>query len=292
MSTFNKKSNITYYRKSDLMRLIKPIPRDIHKGVRGGVLICGGSWNYRGAPILAALGALRAGAGLVVLAVPDFMAGAASIIVPEAIFVPLSTMNNVVEKISVECCVAQWAAKCDSAVFGPGTGRDKSLGPITEWFWNNWRKPLLLDADALHFFSLLDEKLPQRDDVVITPHSGEAAVILGLSAEEINSDRTVYAQRLTQKAGVAVLKGMDTVVAKSDELRIIKEGSPSLAVPGSGDVLSGAIGALLASGISPYNAATAGTLIHAVAGMNIEGKKGLRGVLARDIADEIPFAFC
>lgn len=291
MPTFDEKENVSYYRRDDLRDLIEPIPRDIHKGRRGGVLICGGSWNYRGAPILAALGALRAGAGLVVLAVPDFMADAASIVVPEAVFVPLSTKNSVIELDSVACSVTQWSQRCDSAVFGPGIGRDKSLGSITEWFYGNWGKPILLDADALYFFPAPESELAVREDVVITPHSGEAAALLGVTAEEVNSDRLGSAQKLAARAAVAVLKGMNTVVARTGENRVVAEGSAALAVPGSGDVLSGAIGAFLASGARPYDAATAGVLLHAVAGSNIEERKGLRGALAREIADELPFAF-
>lgn len=284
-------ANLSYYKRDKLEELLKPVPRNIHKGDRGGVLIVGGSWNYRGAPVLAALGALRAGAGLVVLAVPDFIADAASALLPEAVFVPLRTINNTIEMDSLELCVSEWGERCDSAVLGPGLGRDKSVGLLTEWFWGNWNKPLLLDADALYFFSMLNFKLPLRADTVITPHSGEAAVILGVTAARVNEAREAYAQQLTQKASVAVLKGMRTVVAKAGENRIIDEGSPSLAVPGSGDVLSGAIAAFLASGITPFDAATAGALLHAAAGSDIEARQGTRGALAREIADALPFVF-
>lgn len=288
---FNEQLNVSCYYRNDIRKLLKPLPRDIHKGNRGGVLIFGGSWHYRGAPILAALGALRAGAGLVVLAIPDFMVEAASIVVPEAIFVPIYTKNNIIEMDTVGCCIAEWTKRCDSVVFGPGIGRNESLEMATEWFWHNWDKPLLLDADALYFFSLLNTKLPARSDVVITPHCGEAAAILGLTASEVNSERIASAEKLTKKAGTAILKGKNTIVAGAGRLSVINEGSPALAVPGSGDVLAGAVGALLALKIPPYDAALAGALLHATAGSHIEEKKGLRGILAREIADELPYAF-
>lgn len=283
--------NVAHYKRDKLEELVKPVPRGIHKGDRGGVLVVGGSWNYRGAPTLAALGALRAGAGFVVLAVPDFIADTASALLPEAVYAPLRTTNNTIEAVSLELCVSEWYKRCDSAVFGPGLGRDKSVGLLTEWFWGNWNKPLLLDADALYFFSKTNYKLPLRADAIITPHSGEAAVILGVTAAEINQARGIFAQQLAQKSGAAVLKGMNTIVAKAGENRIIDEGSPSLAVPGSGDVLSGAIGAFLASGMTPFDAATAGALLHAAAGSDIEARQGTRGALAREIADALPFAF-
>jgi len=233
LPVFDERLNVSYYKKSDLKEFLKPVSRDIHKGNRGGVLVFGGSWNYRGAPLLAALGALRAGAGLVVLAIPDFLVDVAAVVVPEAVFEPLATKNNIIELESVEYCTRQWAGRCGCAVVGPGTGRDKSLEQITKWFWSDWQKPLLLDADALYFFSLLKHKLSKRDNVILTPHSGEAAAILGVTAKEVNAARILAAQQLTEKAGVAVLKGMNSVVAKAGESRIINEGSPSLAVPGS-----------------------------------------------------------
>lgn len=291
MPTFDKQLNVSYYYKNDIRKLLKPLSRDIHKGSRGGIFIFGGSWIYRGAPILAALGALRAGAGLAVLAIPDFMVETASTIVPEAIFMPLCTRNNVIEPDSAKYCIAEWTERCDCAVFGSGIGRNKSLEPLTDWFWHNWSKPLLLDADALYFYSLLKAKLPKRDDVIITPHSGEAATILGSTIADVNADRMASTEKLTEKAGTALLKGMDSVVVGAIGRAIVKEGSPSLAIPGSGDVLSGTIGALLASGIPPYDATLAGTLLHAVAGASIEAKKGLRGALAREIAAELPYAF-
>lgn len=291
MPTYDEKLNISYYQKNDLTGLLKPVPRNVHKGEKGCVLIFGGSWNYRGAPILAALGALRAGAGAVVLAIPDFMVDMASAVLPEAIFAPVSTLNNMIEAESVECSFAQWRDRCDSVIFGPGIGRDKSLQPITERLWSNCDKPLLLDADALYFYALIKNRLGGRGDAVITPHSGEAGAILGITPGEVNKRRFDSAQKLTDKAGTAVLKGMDTVVAQRDGIRIIKEGAPSLAVPGSGDVLSGVIGAFMAVGMPPFDAATAGALLHAAAGSSLDAKKGTRGILAREIADELPLAF-
>lgn len=292
MPIYDNELNATYYYADDLAAIIVPIPRDTHKGKKGGVLIFGGSWNYRGAPVLAALGALRAGAGFVVLAVPDFMADSASVIVPEAVFAPLPTTGGVIHEDGVMLALEQWGSKCNSAVLGPGIGRGKSLESVTALIWNNWKKPLLLDADALFFFAALKDKLIFRKDAVITPHAGEAAAILSLTADEVSARRFVSARMLSARAGVAVLKGMDTVVTSGGENRIIKEGTPALAVPGSGDVLSGAIGAFLASGAAAFDAATAGALLHAVAGSNLERKyRGVRGILAREIADELPFAF-
>lgn len=292
MPAYDDELNLTYYDADDLAALLIPIPRDVHKGKKGGVLIFGGSWSYRGAPVLAALGALRAGAGFVVLALPDFMVDSASVTVPEAVFAPLPTVGGVIQEGGVKLALEQWGSRCNSVVFGPGIGRDKPIERITELIWNNWNKPLLLDADALFFFAALKDRLAFRRDAVITPHVGEAAAILALTADEVSAKRLISARTMAKRAGVVVLKGMDTVVVCGGESRVIKEGSSALAVPGSGDVLSGAIGAFLASGATPFDAAATGALLHAIAGSILEKKyKGVRGILAREIADELPCAF-
>lgn len=282
--------SILSFIKEDISALLPPIPRNIHKGKRGGVLIAGGSVNYRGAPLLAGLGALRSGAGLVVLAVPDFMADGASLFLPEAIIVPLKTRGDTVLLDSLEQATEQWKNRCSTAVVGPGLGRNEGSELITGWFWKKWEKALLMDGDSLHFLSFEKYRPDFRPDAVITPHSGEAAALLGVTSEEINKNRIGSAVLMSQAAGTVLLKGMDTVVySKGKNITIIKEGSPVLAVPGSGDVLSGSAGALMASGIPIYNAVLLAAAAHAAAGSSIERKSGIRGILAREIADALPF---
>ena len=118
--------------------------------------------------------------------------------------------------------------------------------------------------------------------------SAEAGRILGLTPAEVDSKRAECVLSLTAKTGQALLKGRNTLVASSEELRMIAAGSPSLAVPGSGDVLSGIIGAFIAAGIPIADAATAGALAHGLAGEALEARLGVRGALAGEIADEIP----
>lgn len=278
-----------YYR-NDLKGMLPEIDRGIHKGDRGGVLVVGGSSNYRGAPLLAALGALRAGAGLVVLAVPDFMADSASLLLPEAIFAPLTTTAaGEIAAEHVEDAISPWVNRCGAAVFGPGIGRHSGNGELLRLFWDKWKAPLLLDADALFFYAQMKNSLKHRDNAVITPHVGEASRILGVAAREINDAREVSCRMLSSVAEVAVLKGQRTLISSHSLTRMVCEGSPALAVPGSGDVLSGVTGAFLASGMEPLDAATAAVLAHACAGNELEKKYGLRGSLAREIANEIPY---
>ena len=280
---------LSMYYETDIKRVLPQLPRTIHKTERGSLLICAGSASYRGAPLLAALGALRAGAGLVCLAVPDFIASEIAAALPEAVILPLPTKDSAVDAEAAKDLLDKCGAKCIAAAIGPGMGRGDEAGELFSWFWHCWRAPLLIDADMLYFFASNFEKLPERGDVLLTPHGGEAGRILGISADEINAAREKSVRMLTRKNGFALLKGRNTLIASSSgELRMIAAGSPALAVPGSGDVLSGIIGAFMASGLSVIDAATAGALAHGAAGERLENSKGLRGTLAREIADEIP----
>ena len=275
------------YDRKDILDLLPRYGRGIHKGSRGCVLICGGSENYHGAPLLAALGALRAGAGLVVLAVPDFMVDSASMLLPEAVFAPLHTINGRVEPQSAADSISPWLDRCGAAVFGPGAGRDDNIGEVTQWFLKNWTSPLLVDADGLYFLGKFQAEPAHKQNLLITPHAGEAASLLKTTAQIVNEDRKTAVSSLSTIAAVALLKGSGTMISDSREIRKILEGSPSLAVPGSGDVLSGVVGAFLAAGLGVFDAATAGALVHAAAGSEIEKKRGVNGTLAREIADEI-----
>ena len=280
---------LSLYCEEDIKNMLPPLSRSIHKTERGSLLICAGSAAYRGAPLLAALGALRAGAGLVYLAVPEFMASEISAALPEAVILPLPARGGAVAAEEAEALIAEWMPRCGAAAIGPGVGRGEEAGALFSWFWNNWRAPLLIDADMLYFFARDLGKLEERADVLLTPHGGEAARILGVSAAEVGASREKSARALTKKAGYALLKGRNTLIASSSgELRMIAAGSPALAVPGSGDVLSGVAGALMASGLSVMDAATAAALAHGAAGERLEKKNGVRGTLAREIADEIP----
>lgn len=275
--------------KDDIKNFIPALPRDIHKGRRGGVLVVGGSINYRGAPLLAALGALRTGAGLVVLAVPDFMIETASSFLPEAILVPLKTTCHHIEKETIVTSLSPWINRCNAAVFGPGIGQDASVLGCMEVFFDMWDKTLIVDADALRFMPRA--KIRKSNNLILTPHHGEAAAIMEMdmtAMNELSISRMNICKAISDTYGVCVLKGMDTLVAYGESMRVIKEGSPSLSVAGSGDVLSGTIGALSALGLSPYDAASAGALLHAAAGSHIESQRGISGILAREIADAVP----
>ncbi|MBR4401513.1 MAG: NAD(P)H-hydrate dehydratase [Synergistes sp.] len=279
---------VTLLSREDMRSLLPVISRDIHKTKRGNVLIIAGSSEYRGAPLLTALGALRAGAGLVFLAVPEFMAQYAIEKLPETIVLPLPEKDGRMCVPEAKEMLFKVMEKCSAVAAGPGCGRSVSVERLFSWLWQSCKLPMLLDADMLWFFASHKETLAPRSDVLLTPHSAEAGRILGITASEVDLNRAASVRVLSEKAGSALLKGRNTLIYSDDGLKMIDAGSPALAVPGSGDVLTGVIGAFMASGMKAADAAAAGALAHALAGEALEEKYGTRGTLASEIADAIP----
>jgi NAD(P)H-hydrate epimerase len=271
----------TGYGASDIGLFAPRVSRGIHKGSRGALLIIGGSSNYRGAPALSALAALRAGCGLVALAVPESLVAGAGTLLPEAIFIPLPEKNGHISFDGLGAALRPYFEKFDAVVAGPGLGRSPDAGRAVEFLHGECPVPMLVDADALRFGCKF-----RRSDVVATPHAGEAAHILGVSPEDVDKRRLESCAALAAKFGTAVLKGPHTLISDGRERRIVLEGGPELAVPGSGDVLSGIIGAYLASGMAPMDAATLGAVVHGVSGALSAGGNP-SGLLAREIADGI-----
>ena len=269
-----------------------------HKGEAGRVLIIGGGAGMSGAPRLAALGALRGGAGLVEVAVPAASMPEVRASLPEALTVALPRPE--------ENRHAQWSARhldalapalaaARAVVIGPGMGRmngaDQLLAALLEL---SARPPLVLDADALHALAERPEfltRLDKRD--ILTPHPGEAARLLGLSTARLREDRFGALSRLAALApAVWVLKGPGTLIACPGEASILVPWNvPQLAVGGSGDVLAGLVGSLLAAGYSAPDAACAGVHLHALAGLSLAGRYPRRGNGPRDIADALPGAW-
>lgn len=278
---------IKEFKKENLKSMLLPLSDDIHKGSRGAVFVCGGSMNYRGAPLLAALGALRAGAGYLVLAVPDFMAHSVASFLPEAIVAPVKTVNGVMLSAALNRTAAEWGKRCNAAVFGPGIGRNPAMSKTVANFISAWQKPLLLDADALWFVA--KDGITPRSNLLVTPHAGEAAMLLSTNADTIQADRESSVLSLAKLTGNALLKGKNTLVSNGANIHKILAGSASLAIPGSGDVLSGIAAAFAASGMDMFEAATAAAIAHALAGECLEEKYGLRGALAREIAENLPY---
>jgi NAD(P)H-hydrate epimerase len=253
-----------------LARLLGPRRGDAHKGDFGHVLVGGGDAGMSGAAHLAAQAAARCGAGLVSVATRAAHATTLNAGCPEL-------MVHAVEQAGE---LAPLLRRATVVVVGPGLGR-------SAWSQQLFARlleadlPLVVDADALN---LLAYEPLRRDDWILTPHPGEAARLLAVPGEEIQSDRFAALQRLmAQYGGSVVLKGAGSLVGDSAcGVRLCARGNPGMASGGMGDVLSGVLGALLAQRLPRFEAATTGVWLHAVAADHA-AQQGQRGMLASDL---------
>ncbi|MBX3055969.1 MAG: NAD(P)H-hydrate dehydratase [Anaerolineae bacterium] len=268
--------------------LLPPRPKDGHKGSFGKVLIAAGCDQYRGAPVLAAKGAFRAGAGLVALATPDVVRQTAVVALPEATYPPIAAEKVLAAETAVQ--LLPTLPQYDALLVGPGLGQT-AVDFLTTLLTAPSLPPLVLDADGLNGLAQLPDwprLLPP--DTVLTPHPAEMARLMGISlADLLARDRVEVAQEQARAWGqVVLLKGAYTVVAAPDgRVTILPFANPALAVGGSGDVLSGVIVALLGQGVRPYAAAILGGYLHGAAAALYPGDTGL---LAGELADLIPQA--
>jgi hydroxyethylthiazole kinase-like uncharacterized protein yjeF len=257
-----------------LARWLLPRRRNTHKGESGHVLCIGGDEGSGGAIALCTEAALRTGAGLVSVATRAGHVAALLSRRPEAMVRAVESTSDLVPMLARSHVVA----------IGPGLG-------LHDWgralFHHAVRseKPLVLDADALNLLADMPQSL---EDAILTPHPGEAARLLGCTTADVQRDRFGAAAAIARRhASVVVLKGAGTIVAAPDQVpRVIDAGNPGMAVGGMGDVLTGVIAALRAQGLSAFDAASAGALLHALAG-DAAAWDGERGLLPGDLFPHI-----
>ena len=247
-----------------------------HKGDFGHVLVVGGDFGYGGAPRLAAEGALRVGAGLVSVATR------AEHVAPLLAARPELMVHAVEEAEDLEPLLE----RATVLVVGPGLGREQWGRELLKRVMKS-AKPLLLDADALNLIAESPSELPLW--CVISPHPREAARLLSCTTEEIQRDRFAAATKLADRfRTVAVLKGAGSIVADPDgRLDLCPIAEPALASGGTGDVLAGVIGGLMAQRLTPALAARVGVIAHARAGVAAASRGGARGVIASDVLAEL-----
>lgn len=245
---------------SDL-RPVFPLPRpDDHKGSRGRVAVVAGSTTYPGAAVLAARGALALGAGFTVAVVPEpiadiLRASAPGILVRAIAAAPDGSFG------SAEAVLAA-VADADAVVAGPGLTTGGAVPQLVHRLIAEVDRPLLLDADGLNALDGPGMLAGRRAPVVIAPHPGEAARLLGSSNEAVQHDRLAAADALCGTGMVCLLKGARTLVTGGGRRAVIVAGNAGLAKAGSGDVLAGMIGTLLAQGVDAYDAAVLGAHLH------------------------------
>lgn len=261
-------------------------PRDpaMHKK-KAEVLLIAGSREYLGAALLCARGAYRCGAGLVKLALPEALAPFAMAALPEAVVVGFSA-DGALSDIHLEALLAL-AADANAVVVGPGLGRRTGTLALVQELWRRLPMPAVFDADALASLDVDDAPGGER---VLTPHEGELKGLQGPQA--LQAGRVAAVRALARRSGaVTLLKGPATLVAQPDGgLTVNGSGNASLATAGSGDVLSGAIAALLAQGANGLDAAALGAWAHGEAAEAWCEDNADRGLLASDLADLLPRA--
>lgn len=266
---------------------------DVHKGLCGRVLVIAGSKGMTGAAALASMASLRAGAGLVTLAVSESVHDILSSKLTEVIIKTLPEENE--ELIYEESLktLMDLSNKNDVVVIGPGLGRNPSTVQIIQKFIEQTDKQLVIDADALYALSKNTNVLEEKSRMpILTPHLGEMARLINKSTDEIKNNLISTARETAELfQSIIVLKDSRTVVAYPDgNVYINTRGNAGMATAGSGDVLAGIIGALAAQhNNSNFDSAVCGVYLHSMAG-DIAASSGMIGLIASDIVQAIPSA--
>jgi NAD(P)H-hydrate epimerase len=279
---------------SDIAKLLPTRSEESNKGSSGRLEVIAGSRDFSGAPVMCSMAAYRAGAGLVEIATPQSVHPTVAAHVVEPVFRPLPEADGSLNREALEP-VSVALEKAKACVAGPGLGLTDGTVDFVRGLLHLTSErhiPCLIDADGLNSVSKIDQWWPIASDLVLTPHPGEMSRLTRISIEEIQQDRLGVAREHAEKwQCVVVLKGAGTVVAAPDGEAVINPtGGPNLATAGTGDVLSGIIGAMLVQGLSPFHAAVCGVYLHGHAGDLLRSELGDIGTLASDLVDALPDA--
>ena len=275
--------------------VLRDIPRrgaDSTKFTSGNVVVIGGSGGLSGAPSMAALAAMRAGAGYVTVAAPRSLELAFAARLLEAMFVGLPEDEGALTTESLEDAV-QAIHRADAVVVGPGIGRTPGAQALVRALVGRVDVPLVLDADGLNAMAGRLEDLRQRRwPTILTPHAGELGRLLEVDSQAVAARRLHHAAAASARSkALVVLKGDDTLVAApAGRVAVSRGGAPALATAGTGDVLSGVVAAMLAKGLRAPHAACAGVYAHLRAGQLAAAPHGPDGVIASDVIAALPAA--
>ena len=273
---------------------LKPRAPDAHKGDFGKVCIIAGSTGMSGAAALAGRAALRAGAGLVRVAVPKSVLPIVASIEPSFTTIPLP--EDSAGRISAKAVntILDAAGENDVLAFGPGIGTSTALRSILQALIEQKQLRLLIDADGLNNLSKIkDWPTKLKASAILTPHPGEMKRLwVGFFREKLPPGRQQQAEQLAKSARtIIVLKGAGTLVTDGQKVYINKTGNPGMATAASGDVLTGVIAALMGQGLNNFDAVVLGGYIHGLAGDITAEKFGQVSLIATDIIQALPDAF-
>ena len=268
----------------NVLNILPDRDQNAHKGDFGKILLLCGSRGYTGAAYLAAMGALRSGAGLVFLGVPESIYAIEAVKLNEAIVFPLPDRDG---KLSIEAIpeILERLPKLDAVLMGPGLGQSEDVRQVVKTVLERAACPVVLDADGINVMAAHKDILRDRTaPTVLTPHAGEFARLGGGSG-----DRQTEAEQMARDLGcIMLLKGHRTVITDGCTTYINPTGNAGMAVGGSGDVLAGIIVSLLGQGIAPLEAAAVGAWLHGAAGDICAGDIGQYGMLPTDLVTVLP----
>ena len=256
-----------------------------HKGDFGKLLLLCGSRGYTGAAFFAAMGALRSGAGLVFLGVPESIYGIEAVKLNEPVIFPLPDADGRLSADAVPEILSR-LPRMDAVLVGPGLGQSEGTLAVVRAVLEKAECPVVVDADGINVLRAHRDLLRGRKSpTILTPHDGEVARLGGI----IGEDRMASAAALADDLGcVVLLKGHETCVTDGTDGYINPTGNPGMAVGGSGDVLAGVITALLGAGLPPLEAAACGAWLHGAAGDRCAAELGQYGMLPTDMLSALP----
>jgi NAD(P)H-hydrate epimerase len=269
----------------DVLRILPDRDPHSHKGSFGKILLLCGSRGFTGAAALAAMGALRSGAGLVYLGVPDCIYDIEAVKLTEPVVLPLHDDGKTLSEKAIPQ-ILELLPKMDAVLIGCGMGQSHGVSAVVKTVLESYHGPVVLDADGINVLSAHRDILRGRtNSTILTPHAVEFQRIGG----QLDSGRVAGAMNLARDLGcIVLLKGHDTVITDGKVCYINPTGNPGMAVGGSGDVLAGIIVSLLGQGIGAMEAAACGAWLHGAAGDICAAEIGQYGMLPTDMLQVLP----
>lgn len=260
-------------------------PSESHKGTFGKILLLCGSRGYTGAAALAAMGALRTGAGLVYLGVPDCIYDIEAVKLTEPVIIPITDDGKTYATNAAQQILPLLQGK-DAVLIGPGIGQSQGSEEVVCTVLEHFTGPVVLDADGINVMVTHKDILRERTGpTILTPHDGEFRRFGG----SLTDDRAASAAELAKDLNaIVLLKGYRTVITDGAHTYINTTGNPGMATGGSGDVLAGMIVSLLGQGIPPLEAAACGAWLHGAAGDICAHEIGQYGMLPSDMVNVLP----
>lgn len=269
----------------DVLSMLPDRRFDSHKGDYGRILLLCGSKGYTGAAAMAAMGALRTGAGLVYLGVPESIYIIEAIKLTEAIVFPLPDDQGMFAATAAQQIISRLEGM-DAVLIGPGIGQSAGTNQVVKTVLSNFKGPVVVDADGINVLKAHKDILRGRKaPTILTPHPGE---FVRFSDRDCKDRVKAAAQLAEELSAILVLKGHETVITDAATCYINPTGNPGMAVGGSGDVLAGMITALLGIGLAPLESAACGVWLHGAAGDLCAEEMGQYAMLPSDMLNALP----